>query len=163
MYKTPLCTKRSIIIARMHYSVPSRASSSHDCTTSYQAEQSHRKIALLRTKRNNLTARLHYSVPLGSILQRSTFVPLVDVAAMFGCCTTPYQAEQESSQYPISIDKRAAPNDAGPFPLQRVINLKFSHSFVVALHRCSVADKKSLFYGSKIVLYLYIYKYKFKF
>ena len=143
MLKTLLRTKRSIIIARLHHFVPSRASSSHDCNTSYQAEQSHRKIALLRTKRNNLTARLHYSVPLGSILQRSTFVPLVDVAAMFGCCTTPYQAEQESSQYPISIDKS-------------VINLKFSHSFVVALHRCSVADKKSLFYGSKIVLYLYI-------
>ena len=111
MYKTPLCTKRSIIIARMHYSVPSRASSSHDCTTSYQAEQSHRKIALLRTKRNNLTARLHYSVPLGSILQRSTFVPLVDVAAMFGCYTTLFHGEQRASQYPISTTKDLAPYD----------------------------------------------------
>ena len=128
-------------------------------TAPYQAEQHRRKIAPLRTKQNSIVARLYHFVPLEAISQRPTFVLLVGVAALFGCCTTLYHREQASSQYPISINKGSAPNDAGPFPLQRVINLKFSHSFVLALHRCSVAVKNSLFYGSKIVLYLYIYLY----
>ena len=94
-----------------HRSVPSRASSLQECTTPYQAEHHHHMIVPLRTKQNNLTARLHYSVPLGSILQRSTFVPLVDVAAMFGCYTTLFHGEQKASQYPISTTKDLAPYD----------------------------------------------------
>jgi hypothetical protein len=94
-----------------HRSVPSRASSLQECTTPYQAEHHHHMIVPLRTKQNNLTARLHYSVPLGSILQRSTFVPLVDVAVMFGCYTTLFHGEQRASQYPISTTKDLAPYD----------------------------------------------------
>ena len=118
-----LRTKQSIIITWLYHFVPSGASSSQDCTTPYQAEHHHRKIAPLRTKHSNFAP--------------SPVVPSVAVAAMFGCSPAPYQAEQPSSQYPISINKGSAPNDADPFPLQRVINLSFSHSFVAALRRCS--------------------------
>ena len=67
----PLRTKRSIIAARLHLSVPSGASSSQDCTTPYQAEHHHRKIVPLRTKRSIIIARLYHSVPSGAILLRA--------------------------------------------------------------------------------------------
>lgn len=120
-----------------HCSVPSGASSLQDCTTSYQAEQPRRRIAPLRTMGSKHRRNIAPIVIKRSNFAPSPVVPSVAVAAMFGCSPAPYQAEQPSSQYPISTNKGPAPNDADPFPLQRVINLSFSHSPVAALRRCS--------------------------
>ena len=138
-----------------HRSVPSGTPPPQYCPTSYQAEHHRRKIAPLRTKQSIIIARLHHFVPSRASSSQD--------------CTSPYQAEHHHRKIaPLRTKRsiiiarlhRSVPSRTTIIAIsdiyqQRVINFKFSHSFVVALHRCSVADKKSLFYGSKIVLSLY--------
>ena len=108
----PLRTKRSIIAARLHLSVPSGASSSQDCTTSYQAEQSCSEPSC-----PVCCSRCHVWLQHRSVPSRTTIIAISDI----------YQ-------------QRVRTKRCGPFSIKRVINLKFSHSFccsVAALQRCS--------------------------